>query len=360
MSPKTIKYAKDSDDFYDVLKMRVDDYFQHNNLSRYGNQKIYRKALVLFPIYFLIYFSLFFIPSFWIASLSYVVLGLLMIILGINFGHDAVHHTISSNKKISKLFKYTFEIAGACSFAWEKRHVLGHHVYPNIRGNDPDTTKTGIVRVYKENKWYPVHRLQVFYIPVLYLFYSLNWTLVRDFKDVLTANGNNYVVLNRSRKVIWKFLLSKFLYLFAFFPALMIYSHFSNLQVVCGFFIMHFSASICLTVALVPSHITEHSLFPVADEEGKLATSWAKHQVLVSNDYATHNSLVTYLFGAFNHHIVHHLFPNICHVHYKALTPIVKETILAYGLPYNHEDSILKSYGSHFRYLLRLSRNPDV
>ena len=37
----------------------------------------------------------------------------------------------------------------------------------------------------------------------------------------------------------------------------------------------------------------------------------------------------------FEFQIEHHLFPNICHVHYKAISKIVKETAEEFGLPYN-------------------------
>ncbi|MFT6970375.1 MAG: linoleoyl-CoA desaturase, partial [Roseivirga sp.] len=50
----------------------------------------------------------------------------------------------------------------------------------------------------------------------------------------------------------------------------------------------------------------------------------------------------------------HHLFPNICHVHYKKISKIVMETTKEYGLPYNSEKSFLDAVTSHAKMLKSL------
>lgn len=358
MKNSKVKFSKDPDDFYENLKEKIELYFKSNGLTRYGNRKIYSKAVVIFPVYFITYYTLFLLPNTWFSLINYMLLGALMIVIGINFGHDAIHNSISANKKINTLFKYSFEIVGASSYAWQQRHTLGHHVYPNIRSKDPDTTQSKIVRIYANSKWKPYHRFQFIYIPFLYLIYSLNWIFLRDFTDVLTAKGSEYLSRDKRKKILVMFIVFKLLYLSAFFILPLTFSSLSPTKIIVGFFLMHACASACLTIALVPSHLTENSTFPEPDKNGKMEDSWAHHQVIVTNDYATKNRFVTYIFGAFNHHIVHHLFPSICHVHYKSLTPIVKETILEFGLPYNYQKSITKSYVSHFRFLMRLGKKP--
>ncbi len=358
MKNNALKFLNDTDDFYSTLKRKVALYFESNGLTRYGGSKIYRKAIILVSLYLLTYISLFIFTNIWFLMMSYIMMGILMIVIGINLGHDAVHNAVSSNKKINNLFKYSFELLGASSYAWEKRHVQGHHIYPNIRDKDPDTTQSKIVRIYSNNKWARYHQFQFIYIPFLYLFYSLNWTLIRDYTDIFSSRASEYLSAKKTKGTIFKFIVSKLIYLSAFFLLLPIFSNLSIIQAIIGFFIMHVSASICLTIALVPSHLSEDSTFPEADESGSIKSSWAHHQVIVTNDFATDNKFITYAFGAFNHHIVHHLFPKVCHVHYEALTPIIKETILEYGLPYNYQESIAKSYISHFIFLMRLGKKP--
>jgi len=42
------------------------------------------------------------------------------------------------------------------------------------------------------------------------------------------------------------------------------------------------------------------------------------------------------------------LFPNICHVHYPAIAPIVRQTAEEFGLPYHQFASIGEAIQSHF------------
>jgi fatty acid desaturase len=50
---------------------------------------------------------------------------------------------------------------------------------------------------------------------------------------------------------------------------------------------------------------------------------------------------------------MHHLFPQICHVHLGRLQPIVAEVAKEYGITY-HTASYLDAYRTHFRALRRL------
>jgi linoleoyl-CoA desaturase len=122
-------------------------------------------------------------------------------------------------------------------------------------------------------------------------------------------------------------------------------------MVLLAFVLMNFSASLLITLALIPSHVAENSNFPLPDENGVMPTSWAYHQLATVIDFATGNWFLNFFFGGFNHHIAHHLFPNICHVHYVHVTPIIKQTAEEFELTYNHEDSFLNAYASHFRLL---------
>ena len=61
-----------------------------------------------------------------------------------------------------------------------------------------------------------------------------------------------------------------------------------------------------------------------------------------------------YIFGGFNTHIAHHLFPNISHIHYPALTRIIRDTLNEHGLPVYQSYSFFKGIGSHLAHLNRL------
>ena len=67
------------------------------------------------------------------------------------------------------------------------------------------------------------------------------------------------------------------------------------------------------------------------------------------------SKLLSWFIGGLNFQIEHHLFPNICHVHYKKLSKIVQSTAKDFGIPYNsyknmfsavHNYKFLKHLGS--------------
>jgi linoleoyl-CoA desaturase len=62
--------------------------------------------------------------------------------------------------------------------------------------------------------------------------------------------------------------------------------------------------------------------------------------------------------GGLNHHVVHHLCPNICHVHYPALTAIVRETAAEFGVPYREHRTVWQAVVRHYHLLRELGRKP--
>jgi linoleoyl-CoA desaturase len=57
--------------------------------------------------------------------------------------------------------------------------------------------------------------------------------------------------------------------------------------------------------------------------------------------------------------VEHHLFPKISHVHYPALSQIVKQTAEEHGIPYLENESLLSALQSHFRYMREIGTLPN-
>ena len=54
----------------------------------------------------------------------------------------------------------------------------------------------------------------------------------------------------------------------------------------------------------------------------------------------------THLFGGINMQIEHHIFPNMSHVHYPTIAPIVEEFCKKKGYPYVSHPSLWSAYSS--------------
>lgn len=341
-----VKFPPESDNFYRELKETVHNHLTQYHLSKYGNERILSKGLFLMIVIILVYSSIYVVNGMSGLLLTYILLGPLSIILSINVVHDAAHGIAHKNKRINDLLMIPMDILGGNSYMWKRRHKVGHHAFPNIVGKDPDLSQSKIAKIIPSASKIPINNYQYLYMPFLYALYTLNWILFRDFMDFFHPTKKFNKI---PRKEYLKLLLFKAMYVAIFIGIPSMITHFSITEILLSFLAMHVASSYFLTVALVPSHVSDQSEFPLPDKDGMLPYSWSHHQVHTTTDFATKSVMWTWLLGGFNHHIVHHLFPNISHVHYEAITPIAKKIIIKYGLPYQHQESLLKAYAAHYR-----------
>jgi linoleoyl-CoA desaturase len=124
-----------------------------------------------------------------------------------------------------------------------------------------------------------------------------------------------------------------------------------------GFVVMHFVVPLVFVSSLIGTHFCEETAFPQVDPDGHLRGSWAGHQLATSLDYPLTSRLANFLLGGFNCHAAHHLFPEVCHVHYIAISGIIQATCGELGLPY-HELPYSAMIRSHFRFLKRMGTEP--
>lgn len=342
----TIKFPKESDDFYRVLKARVASCLEGQNISNYGNQKLLRKGYALILVMLVLYALIYWITSPLQLSIVYMLIGPLSVIMAINLVHDAAHGIAHENRKVNDRLMLLMDIMGGNSYMWKRRHKVGHHAFPNVVGKDPDLSQSKIAKILPTAVKIPIHRFQNLYMPFLYALYTLNWILFRDFQDFFHPQKK----FDKVPKIeYYKLFFFKLLYFTLFLVLPTVLTGFSFGQVFIAFLCLHVASSYFLTIALVPSHVSDESEFPLPDENGILPYSWSHHQVHTTIDFATDSKMWTWLLGGFNHHIVHHLFPNISHIHYELITPIAKRTIEEFNLPYQHQDSLWKAYLSHYR-----------
>jgi linoleoyl-CoA desaturase len=78
--------------------------------------------------------------------------------------------------------------------------------------------------------------------------------------------------------------------------------------------------------------------------------------MLTTANFANNNKLLSWYVGGLNFQIEHHLFPNICHVHYKDISKIVKQTAQEFGVPYHYTPKFTSALAGHARFLHELGR----
>ena len=80
--------------------------------------------------------------------------------------------------------------------------------------------------------------------------------------------------------------------------------------------------------------------------------------MLTAGDFAPERALVTHLFGGFSHHVIHHLFQHICHIHYPALTKILIRVAAKHGVECRSEKHMFSGHVFSFQVAVQ-QRQPD-
>jgi linoleoyl-CoA desaturase len=279
--------------------------------------------------------------------------------IGFNIGHDAIHGSYSANPLINKLMSGGFEFIGACTYTWRIRHNLIHHTYTNIVGSDGDLESMPLLRfcVKPGRKWF--HRYQHFYAPFLYCFASLVWIVKKGFVHILEERRDQR--LGRKPPVAAYFSLVFFkllhLTLFLLVPYLMLGEPFW--VILMGFVLMHFVAGFSLAIVFQLGHLVDGPDTIQLPTPDAITEPYAEHQLRTSANFGT-GFWPTFFCGGLNYQIEHHLFPRICHIHYPALSKIVRQTAQEFDLPYHAHPNFFAGVRSHIAILKHIGRTDCV
>lgn len=345
--------------FFQSVKTSVDAYFESNRLKKTGNWKLYLKAIILVPLSIATYILILTDNYSWpVGILLSVLLGFTLVCIAFNIMHDACHGSYSAKNWVNGFMSLSMNVLGSNAFIWKIKHNIIHHTYTNIHGVDDDIANGPLLRCCNTQKWLPIHRYQFIYMFVLYSLSTLVWMLVNDFNKYFSKKIHTTVIKKIEVGQHVLFWISKALYVF-FYALVPVY--FLGLQAwLTGFIILHMTMGLVLSVVFQLAHVVEKTTFDFAEGDKKIiASEWAVHEVKTTADFAPQNQVISWLMGGLNFQIEHHLFPQISHVHYPALSKIVRKQCEIFGLPYNYYPTMRQAIYSHVHLMKQLGRSPQ-
>lgn len=279
---------------------------------------------------------------------SYVSYGLLSVLLGFNFAHDFCHNTIFKSKALNNAgFVCIYTLLGAHAEAWKFRHIHSHHYAPNVKDYDSDLQITSLIRVEPNSIYRSFHKFQHIYAPLAYMTYSFYWVFIKDFVIYFTDTSNPQKDSVAFHVSFW---FQKIFYLTYLLILPIIFSDAGWILVIGAFLTMHVAQSLFLLFTFFMTHHVERTEYFDADTEGRIPTSWFSNQVKSSNDFYPFSEAANFVFGGFNNHIAHHLFPHIHHVHYPQLNKILYRVLNDHGIRPN-VTTYVGGIISHLRHL---------
>jgi linoleoyl-CoA desaturase len=353
---KKLKFSKDEgSEFYKEMNQKIEQYFLENGIRKTGNKLMIFKIVMYFSLDILFFTLMINSTTLLSFYLFYMLMGLSVLLTAFNVSHDAAHGVAVKSKFWNKLlFSLSFNLQGNNAYVWGKNHNESHHLYTNIEGSDIDVLHNPLFRMTEtqELKWF--HRYQFIYAPFLYLLYSLNWFFFRDTLMLFDVSSRTIKIEIPKTEVV-KLLFYKILYL-AYMIIIPVYVlPFDWTNIVWAFVLDHFIVSLLFVGVLGVSHLSDHVVHPEPDEDGHLHMSWPKLQMCTSVDYNSDSKFLNWTLGGFNAHALHHLYPNICHVHYLGIVPMFRETAKKHNITYM-EMSYRESLASHFRFLKKMGK----
>lgn len=348
--------------FFAVVRNRVDNYFKSQNLSPNANGAMWGKTVFFLLGYGLLYgliLSGLFSPG--IMLLLAVMLGMFAAFIGFNVSHDALHGAFSAKGWLNRFLGSSFYLLGASPYVWKITHNIVHHTYTNIPGHDEDIEiAPGLIRLDPDEAHRPWQRYQHLYGFPLYCLASLSWVLRKDYLKFFKKKIGQHDNSNHPRREYITLFASKIAYYFFFLILPYLVLDISVGQLLLGFVIMHFAEGLVLGLVFQLAHVVEGTAFPVPSEKGTIEEAWAVHQLCTTANFAPNSAVVAFFCGGLNYQIEHHLFPKVCHIHYPAISSIVRQTAQEYGLPYLENPTFLTAIQSHYQMLKKLGQEVRI
>lgn len=359
-SVKFVCYDDRERQFAGAVRKNVNEYLKKNGISQKGNLLLVTQSIAMLAIYIVPFILILTMPmNPWVAILMVILMGVGLAGVGMCIMHDGVHGAYSKKEWVNNLAGGTMFLLGSTVVNWKIQRNVLHHTYTNIDGNDEDIAVRGPIRLSEHAQLRKIHRFQYIHA---FLFYGLMtlFKFTKDFSQLARYNREGLTHqqhINPTLEYI-KMVAVKLLYLFVMIELPILVTAFSWWQVLLGFFIMHWVGGCIMSAIFQMAHVVEGAVQPLPNSEGVIAKEWAAHQLQATSDFARNNVFFDWYAGGLNFQIEHHLFPTICHVHYRSIAPIVERTAKQFGLFYNLKPSFVEASRSHVRRLKELGQQP--
>ncbi len=357
MRPHVYYNNKDKTDFQKALRQAVDSYFQTTGQSIKGNWLMYLKAAVFFTWMAVGYVLLLTSDQSWEVIVNYLIFGFGAMLFAISVAHDASHQAMFRQPWLNRLFSYSWNLIGLSTYFWELKHHEGHHNITNVIEYDSDVAPSKLIRLHPKAEYLWFHKYQNWYVYLLYALFGPITIFIREFRFYPVKEYGNTTVQHPPFTLL-RLIIMKLGYLTLVLgiplwlipqPVGVILAGFLIMAMVCGFYI--------ILILAVP-HVTTYSYFKTPNTHGMLDNNWYTHTLDTTLDCSPGSRLLNWFAGGLNTHVAHHIFPNICHIHYYRLAPIIEKVAGEYGVGYR-KASVWQALKGHFAWISELRHKDE-
>ncbi|RHY32927.1 hypothetical protein DYB32_002098 [Aphanomyces invadans] len=362
VGPAEFPVYKPDSGFYRECRKRVGEYFEKNNINPQAGFAGFWRMTVVMAVAAASYYGMHFSPVLAVRVVSAAIFGICQALPLLHVMHDSSHAAFTKQPFIrefaGRLFMDWF--AGASMVSWLNQHVVGHHIYTNVAGADPDLPvnfDSDVRRIVSRQMMHSIYRFQHLYLPPLYGLLGLKFR-IQDFTDTFGSLTNGPIRVNPPSTIQWvQLILSK-----SFWVFYRVYIPLVVFQVPLATFVPLFLLAELFTgwhlaFNFQVSHVSTECTYPNGtDVKSVLDDEWAVSQVKSSLDYSHGSWLTTFMAGALNYQVVHHLFPSVSQYHYPSIAPIVMQVCKEYNVRYPILPTFAAAFGAHLDHLKEMGR----
>lgn len=277
-----------------------------------------------------------------------LLLALSKILENMELGHNVIHgqYDWMGDPKLEGS-TYEWDIVATSAY-WRKTHNYKHHTYTNVRGMDDDIGY-GVLRIFPEQRWQPLHLLQ----PLIVVPFALLFQWGVAIQDVrlgrwLQRRMSTARMYAEARPVLRK-AARQLLKDYVFFPLL---AGPFFLPVLLGNMAANTLRSIWTFTVIFCGHFTADSVvFPKECLRNESRGHWYLRQLRGSSNISG-SKLLHILTGNLSHQVEHHFYPDIPACRYAEMAVEVRAICARYGQHYN-TGSLPRQFGQVLWRILR-------
>ncbi|MEN9698969.1 MAG: hypothetical protein RLZZ301_167 [Bacteroidota bacterium] len=365
MNQSNIQFSRSqNDDFYKTLKSRVNAYFKENHISKQANSAMVFKTIALLALFLTPFGFLFMsgLPN-GVYILLWFIMGIGMAGVGLSVMHDANHGAYSKKEWVNTIVSNVMIILGGSARNWRIQHNVLHHTYTNVTDHDEDIDPPSfMLRFSPHSKHYSIQRFQHYYAWFFYGLMTFFWFLTKDYQQAFRYKKKNLIAAQgvSFAQHMAGIIFFKIVYAFIFLFLPMYFAGAPWTISLLGFVIMQFICGLILALIFQPAHVVPSSTFPMPNDSGVIEADWAVSQLYNTANFAPKARLFSWYVGGLNYQVEHHLFPSICHIHYRKIAGIVESTAKEFNLPYYSYKTFAAALADHTKMLKSLGKNDAV
>ena len=351
------RFSKDNADFLKILRQRVNDHFNAQEISRNANISMVLKTVMAFSIFLLPFGILLLFGNELNLLLVYglwCIMAFGKAFIGTSVMHDALHGSYSNNKRTNQAIGLSAYLIGVNPKMWQIQHNVLHHTYTNVHEVDEDLDAHYVLRFSPNQNRLWFHKYQHIYVWFFYCLPFILWTSIKDFKKLMLYRAKGFIKAGKEfNHYLFIIITQKLVYFLIFIGIPMYWLGWSLGMTVTMLLFMEAVTGLLLSFVFQTAHVMPDTTF-INQDEPQIKENWAEHQLMTTTNYGRKSRILCWFTGGLNFQIEHHLFPNICHIHYPDIADIVRKTTKEFHLPYFEFKTFGQAIFAHYNHLKML------